>query len=186
MDFVLLAVLLQLAVLFLPKLFDEAVEKEFQELLANAAMLSPDDHFDTEKMARFIEDSGVSTKTLELMALIVVSASCILLYWRGMLRGQVTRQGNIRSSGSFKDGRKAQLHNDLDSIHLQGSCNSMRTHALLHPWVDKFSRGISEQGQALPARSPFGHRNDSITCRTESPPQKPKPRTRLKIPSYET
>ena len=77
MDFVLLAVLLQLAVLFLPKLFDEAVEKEFQELLANAAMLSPDDHFDTEKMAGFIEDSGVSTKTIELMALIVVSALCI-------------------------------------------------------------------------------------------------------------
>jgi len=75
MDFVLLAVLLNLTVLFLPKLFGEAVEKEFYDLFF---LLSAENHSDPEKLAQFIENSGVSTKTLELMALIVVSNLCIL------------------------------------------------------------------------------------------------------------
>ncbi len=74
MDFILLSVLLQLTALFLPKIYGEEVEREFHNLILTASQLNPEDHFDTEKMAKFIRESGASDQTKEVIALIVVCA----------------------------------------------------------------------------------------------------------------
>jgi len=81
MDLVLFIVILQLVVMFLPKLYGERVEREFQDLVFSASQLSPEDHFDTEKMAMFIKESGVSEETLGLIGFIVVCAFTLPVFY---------------------------------------------------------------------------------------------------------
>lgn len=81
MDLVLFIVILQLVVMFLPKLYGERVEQEFQDLVFSASQLSPEDHFDTEKMGQFIQESGVSEETLGLIGFIVVCAFTLPVFY---------------------------------------------------------------------------------------------------------
>ena len=81
MDLVLFIVILQLVVMFLPKLYGERVEQEFQDLVFSASQLSPEDHFDTEKMGQFIQESGVSEETLGLIGFIVVYAFTLPVFY---------------------------------------------------------------------------------------------------------
>jgi len=81
MDLVLFIVILQLVVMFLPKLYGERVEQEFQDLIFSASQLNPEDHFDTEKMAMFIKESGVSEETLSMIGFIVVCAFILPVFY---------------------------------------------------------------------------------------------------------
>ena len=81
MDLVLFIVILQLVVMFLPQLYGERVEQEFQDLVFSASQLNPEDHFDTEKMAMFIKESGVSEETLSMIGFIVVCAFILPVFY---------------------------------------------------------------------------------------------------------
>lgn len=108
MDLVLFIVILQLVVLFLPKLCGERVEQEFKNLIFAASQLSPEDHLDTEKMALFITDSGVSEETLSLIGLIVVCAFTLPVFY--CFVGEFFFRGKSLGKATF--GLQAVSHRD--------------------------------------------------------------------------
>ena len=111
MDLVLFIVILQLVVMFLPKLYGERVEQEFQDLIFSASQLNPEDHFDTEKMALFIKESGVSEETLSLIGFIVVCAFTLPVFY--CFFGEFFFRGKSLGKATF--GLQAVSHRDGSS-----------------------------------------------------------------------
>ena len=82
MDFILLVLLLQLLAHFMPKFWDIHTQEEFQSLLHQATLLPQDEQMDSEQMALFIEQSGLSPETYEmLMAMVVWACFLPILYF---------------------------------------------------------------------------------------------------------
>ena len=82
MDFILLVLLLQLLAHFMPKFWDHHTQQEFQNLLQQATLLPQEEQMDSEKMAYFIQESGLSQETYEmLMAMVVWACFLPILYF---------------------------------------------------------------------------------------------------------
>ena len=82
MDFILLVLLLQLLAHFMPKFWDIHTQEEFQSLLHQATLLPQDEQMDSEQMAHFIEQSGLSPETYEmLMAMVAWACFLPILYF---------------------------------------------------------------------------------------------------------
>ena len=82
MDFILLVLLLQLLAHFMPKFWDHHTQQEFQNLLQQATLLPQDEQMDSQEMARFIQESGLSPETYEmLMAMVVWACFLPILYF---------------------------------------------------------------------------------------------------------
>jgi uncharacterized RDD family membrane protein YckC len=81
MDLILFVVILQLVVMFLPKLYGEGVEKEFQDLIFSASQLNPEDRFDTEKVGQFYNEADISKQTLSMIGFIVVCAFTLPVFY---------------------------------------------------------------------------------------------------------
>ena len=82
MDFILIILLLQLLAHFMPRLWDIHTQEEFQNLLQQATLLPQEEQMDSEEMARFIQQSGLSPETYEmLMAMVVWACFLPILYF---------------------------------------------------------------------------------------------------------
>ena len=82
MDFILIVLLLQLLAHFMPTFWDAHTQDEFKNLLHQATLLPKDDQMNSEEMARFIQESGLSHETYEmLMAMVVWACFLPILYF---------------------------------------------------------------------------------------------------------
>ena len=82
MDFILLVLLLQLLAHFMPKFWDHHTQQEFQNLLQQATLLPQEEQMDSQEMARFIQESGLSPETYEmLMAMVVWACFLPIIYF---------------------------------------------------------------------------------------------------------
>ena len=92
LDFILIILLLQLLAHFMPRLWDIHTQEEFQNLLQQATLLPQEEQMDSEEMARFIQQSGLSPETYEmLMAMVVWACFLPILYFfigRTIFRGK--------------------------------------------------------------------------------------------------
>ena len=67
MDAVLLFIFIQMIYLLIPKFFDDYSRNEFNNLINQVSLFSNDDHFDSQKMANFIQESNISEQTLQII-----------------------------------------------------------------------------------------------------------------------
>jgi uncharacterized RDD family membrane protein YckC len=82
MDFILIILLLQLMAHFLPNFWDKHTQDEFKSLLQQATLLAQENQMDSEEMTRFIDQSGLSPETYEmLMAMVVWACFLPILYF---------------------------------------------------------------------------------------------------------
>ena len=76
MDMILLVVLLQLLVQFLPNAYSDQVKQEFNQLIIDASLLSQEEQSDLQRTTEFLEKSQLSEETYEmLMAMIFLPVS---------------------------------------------------------------------------------------------------------------
>jgi uncharacterized RDD family membrane protein YckC len=82
MDFILIILLLQLMAHFLPNFWDNNTQNEFKSLLQQATLLAQESQMNSEEMSRFIDQSGLSPETYEmLMAMVVWACFLPILYF---------------------------------------------------------------------------------------------------------
>lgn len=82
MDFILIILLLQLLVHFLPNFWDSHIQEEFKNLLQQATLLPKEEQMDSEEMAQFINQSDLSPETYQmLMAMVVWACLLPILYF---------------------------------------------------------------------------------------------------------
>jgi hypothetical protein len=81
MDLALFLVILRLMVMILPKLYGEAVEKEFQDLMFSASQLFLEDRLDTEKVGEFYNEADISKQTLSMIEFIGVCAFTLPVFY---------------------------------------------------------------------------------------------------------
>lgn len=98
MDMILLIVLLQLLVQFLPNAYSDQAQQEFNQLIIDASLLSREEQSDFRRTAEFLENSQLSEQTYEMLMAMIFFA-CLLpstyffigeLFFRGQTLGKAT------------------------------------------------------------------------------------------------
>ena len=98
MDMILLVVLLQLLVQFLPNAYSDHVKQEFNQLIIDASLLSQEEQSDLQRTTEFLEKSQLSEETYEMLMAMIFFA-CLLpstyffigeLFFRGQTLGKAT------------------------------------------------------------------------------------------------
>ena len=77
MDMILLVVLLQLLVQFLPNAYSDQVKQEFNQLIIDASLLSQEEQSDFQRTTEFLEKSQLSEETYEMLMAMIFFA-CLL------------------------------------------------------------------------------------------------------------
>jgi uncharacterized RDD family membrane protein YckC len=99
MDAVLLFILIQMIYLLIPKFFDENSRREFNNLINQISLFSNDDHFDSQKMATFIQESNISEQTFEIIITIFLLSFLLpILYF---FSGEAFFQGQTLGKATF-------------------------------------------------------------------------------------
>jgi len=108
MDMILLIVLLQFLVHFLPLAYSERTKQEFNQLIIDASLLSQEEQSDFQRTSEFLENAQLSEETLEMLMAMIFFA-CLLpttyffiseLFFRGQTLGKATlrlRTASVRS-----------------------------------------------------------------------------------------
>jgi len=108
MDMILLIVLLQFLVHFLPHAYSEHTKQEFNQLIIDASLLSQEEQSDFQRTSEFLENAQLSEETLEMLMAMIFFA-CLLpttyffiseLFFRGQTLGKATlrlRTASVRS-----------------------------------------------------------------------------------------
>ena len=98
MDMILLVVLLQLLVQFLPNAYSDQAKQEFGQLIIDASLLSQEEQSDFQRTTEFLENSQLSEETYEMLMAMIFFA-CLLpstyffigeLFFRGQTLGKAT------------------------------------------------------------------------------------------------
>jgi uncharacterized RDD family membrane protein YckC len=99
MDAVLLFILIQMIYLLIPKFFDENSRREFNNLINQISLFSNDDHFDSQKMATFIQESNISEQTFQIIITIFLLSFLLpILYF---FCGEAFFQGQTLGKATF-------------------------------------------------------------------------------------
>ena len=77
MDMILLVVLLQLLVQFLPNAYSDQAKQEFGQLIIDASLLSQEEQSDFQRTTEFLENSQLSEETYEMLMAMIFFA-CLL------------------------------------------------------------------------------------------------------------
>ena len=98
MDMILLIVLLQFLVHFLPHAYSDRTKQEFNQLIIDASLLSQEEQSDFQRTTEFLENAKLSEETLEMLMAMIIFA-CLLpstyffigeLFFRGQSLGKAT------------------------------------------------------------------------------------------------
>ena len=77
MDMILLVVLLQLLVQFLPNAYSDQAKQEFGQWIIDASLLSQEEQSDFQRTTEFLENSQLSEETYEMLMAMIFFA-CLL------------------------------------------------------------------------------------------------------------
>lgn len=99
MDAVLLFIFIQMIYLLIPKFFDDYSRNEFNNLINQVSLFSNDDHFDSQKMANFIQESNISEQTFQIIITIFLLSFLLpILYF---FCGEAFFQGQTLGKATF-------------------------------------------------------------------------------------
>jgi uncharacterized RDD family membrane protein YckC len=99
MDAVLLFIFIQMIYLLIPKFFDDHSRNEFNNLINQVSLFSNDEHFDSQKMANFIQESNISEQTFQIIiSIFLLSFLLPILYF---FCGEAFFQGQTLGKATF-------------------------------------------------------------------------------------